>query len=193
MTDFYSQFAEDRWIVDNLLLPDKGFFVEIGCGADGLLNSNTKYFENIGWDGFVIEADPSAIPLIKENRECDVYNYAISSAHNTDIDFFLLPDKQLSGILRTNGQKIKVLSKSIDGLVSELKLNNNIDLMSIDVEGTEIDVLNGMNHTRPRILIVEYNTVFIRNDIDSISSKVSSMGYIIKHITGCNIICEYTK
>lgn len=188
MTNFYSQFQEDEWIINNLSLPTNGFFIEIGCGADGVLNSNTKYFEDIGWSGFLIEADPSAISEIQKHRKAPVLNYIVSNKNNEYLDFYIYENKEYSGTLKPNDNKISVKSISLFNLLTNLGCCNKIDILSIDTEGSELDVLDGMQDIRPYILIVEYNTASYRNDIQLISNKLLDLNYDIKHSTICNVI-----
>jgi hypothetical protein len=193
MSKFYSQFEEDKWIVDHLSFPENGFFIEIGCGADGILNSNTKYFEDIGWDGFLIEADPTAINLIKQCRAAPVLNYSVSNINNVFIDFYINRDKQLSGILRKEGKKIHSKSMRLKDLLSSLGCQRHIDLLSIDTEGTEIDIIDSMDSIRPTIMIVEYNTMLIKIELNEIVNKLLFLNYNIKHITKCNVIAVHQK
>lgn len=191
--NFYSQFQEDEWIVHNLQLPNSGLFIEIGCGADGVLHSNTKYFEDIGWNGFLVEADPNAIDEIKKHRSAPVLNYIISDKDHTYTDFYIYDNKEYSGTLRPNENKICVKSISLYTLLNNLGCNRQIDLMSIDTEGSELDILDGMRDIRPSILIVEYNTDLYRNDIKIIWDKLESLNYEIKHSTICNLIGTLKK
>tara|TARA_R100000030_G_scaffold55352_1_gene41710 strand:+ start:217 stop:873 length:657 start_codon:yes stop_codon:yes gene_type:complete len=55
-TDFHSNYLEDKWISENLDLPEKGFFVDVGA-SDAIKRSNTYHFEMNDWDGICIEAD----------------------------------------------------------------------------------------------------------------------------------------
>lgn len=187
---FYSQFQEDRWIVDNLQLPENGFFVEVGCGADGVLHSNSKHFEEKGWNGFLIEADPSAIKKIQECRTAPVLNYALSNRDGYT-DFYVYEDKEYSTTLLPNNNKISVKTIGFKSLLLNLGCNRKIDLMSIDTEGSEPDILEGMGNIRPQILIVEYNTANYRNDVKLISNILTNMNYNIKHTTTCNVIGYY--
>ena len=193
MTKFYSQFKEDEWIINNLSIPDNGFFIEIGCGADGVLHSNSKYFEDIGWDGFLIEADPSAIEGIQKHRLCPVFNYAASNKDNTYIDFYIHENKEYSGVLRKSNKKISIKTMSIYTLLKYIGCSRHIDILSVDTEGTEIEVLDGMIDIRPSILIVEYNTDLIQNNIKGVCDKLLTLNYDIKYVTICNIIAELRK
>jgi len=184
---YYSQFGEDQWIVENLTIPKDGFFIEIGCGADGILHSNSKFFEDIGWKGFLIEADPSAIELIRKSRSCPVFNYVV---HKEDgyIDFYIYPDKEYSSTVRPNENKLVVKTISLKNLLENIGCKINIDLMSIDTEGSEIEILDGMEDIRPKTMIVEYNTAMYRNDVNLIKNKLISLDYNIRHVTTCNVI-----
>src|ERR687897_660512 len=54
---YFSQFGEDKWIVNNLPYPLNGVFVDVGA-SDGIYGNNTYFFEKIGWKGLCIDADP---------------------------------------------------------------------------------------------------------------------------------------
>ena len=191
---YYSQFEEDKFIVENIIRSKSdGFFIEIGCAEDGVINSNTKYFEDIGWHGFLIEADPSAICDIQKHRKSPVLNYAITNQDHMFIDFFVQEDKGYSGTLRPSNKKFLVKSISLYSLLKNLGCNTHIDLLSIDTEGTELDVLDGLNDIRPSIMIVEYNTAFVKNDIKEVWNKLEALNYEIKHKTKCNLIACYLK
>lgn len=87
---YFSQFGEDKWIVDNLHYPLNGIFVDVGA-SDGVYGNNTYFFEKIGWQGLCIDADPSHHASLKENRRL-VETCAVSCVrgevefyhHNTD-------------------------------------------------------------------------------------------------------------
>ena len=59
--DTFSQFGEDKWLVDNVELPAKGFYVDVGAGNPINL-SNSYLFEKLGWNGLLIDADPRHRP-----------------------------------------------------------------------------------------------------------------------------------
>lgn len=52
----YCQFNEEE-LLDALQLPEKGFFVEIGCLKDHKF-SNTKHLHDKGWNGVWIDKEP---------------------------------------------------------------------------------------------------------------------------------------
>ena len=54
--NFHGNYLEDQWIVNNLQLPEKGVFVDVGA-CDAINRSNTYHFEMNGWTGLCIEPD----------------------------------------------------------------------------------------------------------------------------------------
>ena len=62
---YFSQFGEDKWIVDNLRYPLEGIFVDVGA-SDGINGNNTYFFEKMGWQGLCIDADPVTVLLYKQ-------------------------------------------------------------------------------------------------------------------------------
>jgi hypothetical protein len=64
---FHAQWGEDRWLAENLRLPDTGVFVDVGAG-DGRRGSNTLYLENLGWSGLCIDADPRSLREITREQ-----------------------------------------------------------------------------------------------------------------------------
>jgi hypothetical protein len=64
---FHSQFGEDRYIYNNIDLPEKGIFVDVGAGHPIYL-SNTYFFEKNGWTGVCIDADPKQYEHLKKNE-----------------------------------------------------------------------------------------------------------------------------
>jgi len=157
---FYSQYSEDRWLVENVVLPSRGVFVDIGA-FDGVIGSNTKYFEERGWSGLCIDADPRNIPTLAQNRPKVLWG-AISN-EETIRELICHEDLQLTGLKNPAN-----LSESMRFFVPTIRLQtvldrfavDEIDLLSIDTEGTEIEVLQSfdLNKHVTHVLIVEYLT-----------------------------------
>ena len=76
---YCSQELEDKWIDENLILPDKGTFLDIGA-CYPIYISNTYFFEhNKGWNGLAIEPDPIYFNELKKYRICNLEQVAISN------------------------------------------------------------------------------------------------------------------
>lgn len=130
---FFAQFGEDKWIYENLNIPTKGVFVDVGA-ADGVLMSNTYFFELNGWDGICIEPDPRNFLEAKKYRK-RVENIAISQIEG-ELDFYMssfTPD--WSGLTKSTDKDevVKVKSTTLEKVLIQNKITE-IDLLSIDTE-----------------------------------------------------------
>ena len=151
-----------------------GFFIEAG-GNDGIRQSNTFYLaRKRGWSGVLVEAIPSLAAQCSRNRpESTVINCAlVSSAQQgqeismVDVDLMSMVDTQaasqeeaLTTAERVQGlerQFVKVKGETLSNVIDALH-SPEIDLLSLDVEGHEIDVLQGLDLIRhsPRWVLIE--------------------------------------
>ena len=174
-------------IIMNNVLPYKtdGLFIEIGAN-DGKTGSFTYNLGEIGWRGMNFEPVPRIYNLCCENHKnhINVKNYNLALGENEgevviiDADTLSTIDKdviniysntpQFSGHFSNNAyHKVKV-----NTLNNILKENNvtNIDLLVLDVEGYEVNVLNGFSieNYNPSIFIIEIadqHPDFINNSI----------------------------
>ncbi len=158
----------------------KGYFIEIG-GADGITNSNTVVLEQqYGWNGVCIEADPDQYLLLKNNRSCTTVNSACSSTSGEKLEFIFSTkkffsqissnvwsfkickkiQKQLLDSKKQNPEcSFLVTTKTLTEILDEVKAPGNIDFLSLDVEGAELEVLQGINFEKYKIdcILVEHN------------------------------------
>lgn len=156
---FYGQFGEDKFIFENLEIPEKGYFIDIGAG-DGLKGSNTKFFENRGWQGLCIEPDSrNYFKCIKHRK--NVLKIAVDKDEGEKIFFENAISPDLSGLVKNNkvAKEVKVKTVRLDTLIKEHNIEN-IDLLSVDTEGTELRVLDSfkLKKVMPKIVIIEYIT-----------------------------------
>jgi len=205
---YYSQHGEDAWIVENLELPQLGFFVEVGA-FDGVNLSNTKHFEDKGWLGLCIEADPrSWVPLLR-NRKCQNFLGAIDVDRGS-LPFDCVAEPSHSGFDRNgssplgSGSVINVPTLPL-GVVLDAYGISEIDLLSIDTEGTEINVFwsghfgghtgryADASHGRPwpKIVIVEWETAGLPSNEQKLMEFFSRYPYSLVHRNEGNLIFKY--
>jgi len=156
-----------------------GFFVEVGAN-DGYSQSNTYYFEKwLGWSGILIEGIPELYQACKQERTRSV-------VLNCALVPFGFPDKtvkmhysnlmSLVGGARKgahfdrewielgcrdqdiNTYEVDVPVKTLAGVLLENGIKS-VDLLSVDVEGFELGVLQGLDFQscRPKFILVEAN------------------------------------
>lgn len=182
----YSQNQEDRWIVENLKLPDRGIFCEVGA-YDGVLSSNTLLFEQGGWDGILFEGDPVLADRARMHRKARVLCCAIGMPRIADFHINTL-DRGLSGLDATGDI---VMSTIVVGLRSALEILgiDRLDLLSIDTEGTELDVWESFKgFPLPPIVIIEHQTCDRPSNKQPIIDRLTKDGYKLVHTTQYNLI-----
>lgn len=138
----------------------KGVFFDVGA-FEPILISNSHHFHLTGWDVYAFEANTELIPLLKAHRN-HVFNYAISNECRDEIQFNVVTShngwsagfsaievseeyKRIFGSFRSVAQ-IKVPMKTLNVCIEEEMPNvTSIDIMSLDVEGGELNVLKGLD------------------------------------------------
>jgi FkbM family methyltransferase len=192
MTNFYSQFGEDKWIVENLRVPPFGVFVDVGA-MDGITSSNTLHFEEQGWHGLCIEPDPRSFKKCQVRRRVETYPCACGNQTRPGTLFAMHENPALSGFLAKENALIRVLQMRLDDLLHLLSIQY-VDILSIDTESTELDVWEGLGSLiRPRIVIIEYySTGYPKNDV-AIVEQFTKDGYVERHRTEANIIFTHGK
>tara|TARA_A100001015_G_scaffold315390_1_gene427092 strand:- start:817 stop:1515 length:699 start_codon:yes stop_codon:yes gene_type:complete len=143
-----------------------GFYVDVGC-QNPISNNNTYLlYKTKNWNGMNIDLDKKNIDLFNLIRKRDInINAAVSSGNFKKKIYFYHSksaintiEKKISLIQKAKVKKvIDVDTVTLDQLL--LKNNiNKIDFLSVDVEGHEIDVLNGFNINKysPKIVVIEF-------------------------------------
>lgn len=136
-----------------LTWPD-GFFIESG-GHDGKFQSNTLALEKFfGWRGLLVEPARSNIAKIHANRNRSIAIHAGLVARGDDGVRLSDPGGDPMGKITTGTGDVKGLALS--SLLDELNVTQ-VDFWSLDVEGFEIQVLNGVDfgRHRPKLIVIE--------------------------------------
>lgn len=144
----------DRRLVDLFGEATSGRFIEIG-GNDGLQQSNTLALARLyGWRGLLIEPDPQLAAECRRNRPESV---VVCAACGPAATMAWLHADDLVGHVGAKGtMPVPVLPMSL--ILDRLDPpSTTYDLLSLDVEGGELDVLAGLDleRHRPRFILVE--------------------------------------
>jgi FkbM family methyltransferase len=199
--------AEEDLIIEKLL-QRVGFFIDIGA-HDGITGSNTFYFALRGARGICFEPVRWTFQKLQSlyalNRRVLCRNVAISDrSGETEIvgaDFLSYIPETMDQVhlsahppLETKAEKIKLLtfSKAIAGL----DIPQTIDLLSVDVEGHELNVLRSIPFDRFKFRAVVLETHLQDNgtvkwrhrDLDTIELLLSKAGYHRSSSTWVNTI-----
>tara|TARA_R110000824_G_scaffold188312_3_gene369641 strand:- start:32 stop:676 length:645 start_codon:yes stop_codon:yes gene_type:complete len=190
---YYGQFSTDSLVELYFLGKTQGTCVEVGA-ANGHRGSNTLYFEKMGWRTLCIEPNPKYFKLVEETRK-EAVQYACGSANMESVPFTvfdigqrnimssvsgLKPDQRLvqehlDKKLINEQYQVNVEVRTLNDILQEANFDKKIDFISIDTEGTELDVLKGLdlNQWDISLLLVENNY----NDPD-IEQYLNEFGYI---------------
>lgn len=156
-----------------------GFFIEAGAN-DGYAQSNTYYLERyLGWSGVLIEGIPELYARCRRlRRRSRVYPCALVAPDYPDATVpmhFANLMSVVDGSLKTadaqdqqirTGLEIQSLdatytvavpARTLASILDELPQPVHIDFFSLDVEGAELAVLEGLNleKYRPVYILVE--------------------------------------
>lgn len=158
-----------------------GFFIELGAN-DGVFQSNTLFFEKTrGWKGILIEPSVSGYESCKKARPNSIsLNYACVS--NTYTDEYVLGDFQSCHPMASiNGERLNsnnltlVKATTLEKILDIHACNEKIDFLSLDTEGYELNILQGLNLNkyRPKHMLIEIYT----KDYDNILKFLSKNNY----------------
>lgn len=179
---YRSQCGEDIWLDQHLDLRS-GFFVEVGA-ADGVLFSNTYMLEKkYGWKGLLVEPDTRHVwgdrPLsIKDRSVISGYPQVSFGCHEHDAQF--------SGILCDSSMRLLLSAKTLDGVLADYGIEE-VRLLSIDTEGTELDVWSTCS-IRPEIVIIEHSTPGVPNSLEKCRDTFLQDKYDEVFLTAYNAI-----
>jgi FkbM family methyltransferase len=166
----FSQEGEDLVLKRIFDISRKGFYVDVGAHHPFRF-SNTHIFYKNGWNGINIDAMPGSMKLFDRFRKRDINLELAVGGRKQEMEYFIFNETALNGFSQD-------LSKSRDGLreeyfiESKIKLDfvplseifdkyltkdQQIDFLSIDVEGWDSEVLksNDWEKYRPKVILLE--------------------------------------
>jgi FkbM family methyltransferase len=197
---YQAQHGEDRWLERYLGGKNDGFFVEVGA-YDGVVLSNTFFFESTGWKGVLVEPDPAKAALCRANRpNSRVFECAAVSSPTIDhVTFYAVEGGEVYSTTsltdnhrrRLEGYGLapaptRVAAMTLDAILESARATR-IDFVTIDVEEGEIEVLKGFDIRRwkPAAVIVETATRFRKPEI---RQYFVQHGYVFREGVGVNDI-----
>ena len=160
-----------------------GVFIEFGA-YDGVIFSNTYLLEKqFGWNGILIDPIPSHFESMKINRKCKLIHGAITVEKQDSVLIEELPASDLSTSVNKRKLFKKIHEVKAFTLLEIIDLNltsNEIDFLSIDIEGNDLDILKSLDLNRYKIkaVCVEHN---FREGSDEIKDYMDKNGYDLVH------------
>jgi len=172
----YSQYSEDVLVESFVKNKMNGFYIDVGA-FHPVQYSNTYGLYRRGWKGIVIEPNQRAELLFRIFRPRDIFvNVGIN--HNGNyMQYFSFKDhayNTMSEIQANEWMEKGVKSASISKVecqtLKEIVLKykvKRIDVLSIDVEGLDLEVLKSHDWDIPTDIVVVENHLFNFDRMDS--------------------------
>ena len=205
--NFFSFSGVDVIIGNIFRKKNNGFYIDVGC-QHPIKNNNTYLLHKKGWSGINIDLDKDNINLFNLARpnddniniavsnkvgEAELYFYHAKSPINTI-------DKKTSEFQKANVSKIKkVKTNTLINIINSSKYSSNeIDLLSIDVEGHEMQVLEGFdfNYYKPNVIVIEYLDLSTKKiEVKNLNVEKLLKNELYKYLTSQNYIlanCIYS-
>jgi len=176
----YSQGGED--MILRQLVDDKsvGFYVDVGAFHPKVF-SNTYYFYKKGWRGINVEPNKKMWRLFEASRKRDVSLNLGVGRKEEKRRYLSCGEPAVNKFDKRGKNKVSLwpLGKILE---KYLPVDQEIDFLSVDVEGMEIEVLksNDWSRFRPRFLIIEKRK--------GVRSLVFDKGYKLVGMTGLSLI-----
>lgn len=206
VTFSFSQGAED--IIAPYLLNNKakGVYVDIGCNEPVRFSNTFNYYLQ-GWRGILVDANKELIKKCARIRKQDTVICAAVSDTVKEVTFHKSTESAVSTI---DEERLKeweklwkfekadqetVITRTLTGILDEnLKGGQQVDLLSVDVEGHDFEVLKGLdfNKYRPKVIIIECHTI-VNIGESRIYNLLSTEGYELKGFAVLNAYYVDTK
>jgi hypothetical protein len=166
--NYFSQYGEDG-ILEEIFkrlerkIKLENYVCEFGAW-DGIFLSNVCHLiKNKGFKGLLIEADKDRFLTLNKNY----------------------PNKEIIKVNRLVNFEGK---NSLDSILKEYNAPVNFDLLSIDIDGNDIHIIDSLANFFPKVICVEFNPA-IPNQVE----YVQPIDMNLKHGSSAKAICNYAS
>ena len=201
-TNDMSQYGEIWMLMRHWVNAQASCGVVVDVGARGRDRSNSyDLMRHFGWRGLLIEANPELIAPIERDFagldlqlvSCAISDYAgratFTIGSNNDVSSL---DASLAGNWGETRGDVEVDVRRLADVLAEREIAYGFDLLSLDIEGEDIKVLNDLiDHSayRPNWVVIEASDNFaVRTLDDAPFSTGVRKSYVVWAATSANLI-----
>jgi FkbM family methyltransferase len=158
---------EDVMINRALSQVPQGFFIDVGA-YQPVADSNTFCLYQRGWRGLVVEPQTRFHPLWEAQRPEDILVRGAVGSTTGEVTFFEIAQREqnattseaIAAMHAREGKPVQrhtVQQYTLTDLLQQHRPSGDIHLLSVDVEGAELAVLQGLDRTRfrPWLIVLE--------------------------------------
>ncbi len=148
-----SQLGQDFFALSMNGMKRGGYFVEVGAHHGEQLSNTWLLEKEYGWNGLLVEPNPAHQQNLRM-RSAELVEYAAWKRTGDKLTFHATADSALSSLAgiqqsdahdRSDFKALVVETMTLNDILTARGAPKVIDFMSIDVEGAEIDVIDGLN------------------------------------------------
>jgi methyltransferase, FkbM family len=198
---------EDNFIIEYFNGKRNGFIVDVGA-AEGVSSSNSfRLINEYDWSAFLIEPYSASFKQLKylygDNNKIILENVAVSSVTKKAVLYLKHVDSGCHSLREPetkpedpNDNRLgpdtgteEVLVFTLNDLFKKHNIKN-IDVLSVDTEGNDLAVLQGLNFEeyKPKIITVEYAPLKKIHTTQEEFERVIGSDYKLMKDTGGNYI-----
>jgi FkbM family methyltransferase len=139
-----------------------GVFVDVGANHP-TRTSLTAFLEQQGWRGVLVEPNPELCLLLRDQRpRSQTFQTAVGNAAMTgEMDLLLGVSDLHSTLVPRNGdplsgRSVRLTVRTLNDVLAEANVER-IDFLSLDIEGLELEALQGLNLKKysPQLILIE--------------------------------------
>lgn len=186
-----AQFRQDLFVLSELQFKRNGFFVEFGA-TDGVNLSNTYLLEKeFEWRGILAEPGKCWHDKLAANRGVEIETRCVWRDSGETMSFNEVELAELSTLSsfssvdfhdrrRREGKTYDVETISLNDLLQRHNAPPHMDYLSIDTEGSELDILSHFDFERFQFNVItcEHNFTAVREELCELLTR---HGYVRKY------------